>query len=324
MTKNKVLEILRQARDYVSGQQISEEIGVSRAAINKAVKSLQAEGYDILSVTNKGYCLMNAPDHLTGKEIAAYLPSGRMEQVLCFDTIGSTNDHLRTMAMDGAADGQVVIANEQTKGRGRRGRDFLSLKDKGIYFSVLLRPQCLPTDVVEITSWTAVAISRAIYKVCGVRPGIKWVNDLILDQKKICGILTEMSIESETGYVQYVIVGIGINVNQKPEDFPEELRDIATSLAQATGSEIKRAQLAAAMVEEMDRLREAYPAGKESFLQEYRDHNITIGRDINVITPVSTKAAHALSVNDDFSLNVRYEDGSQESLSSGEVSIRYR
>ena len=138
-----------------------------------------------------------------------------------------------------------MLANEQTRGKGRRGRAFASPQDNGIYLSILFHPDTLPTDIVEITAWTAVATNNAIEEVCGVRAGIKWVNDLVIDRKKICGILTEMSVESESGYIQYLIIGIGINVNGQAEDFPAEIRSTATSLAMETGKTHSRAALAA-------------------------------------------------------------------------------
>ena len=231
MTKDAVLAILRKENDYISGEHISRLLGVSRAAVNTAVKALRAEGYEISSSTNKGYHLDAVPNSISAQELAAYLDEARMQTVECLASVDSTNNRLRELALAGAPNGQVVLANEQTQGKGRRGRAFASPQDNGIYLSILFHPDTLPTDIVEITAWTAVATNNAIEEVCGVRAGIKWVNDLVIDRKKICGILTEMSVESESGYIQYLIIGIGINVNEQAEDFPEEVRHIATSLA---------------------------------------------------------------------------------------------
>lgn len=322
MTKDAVLAILKKSGDYVSGERISASLGVSRAAVNTAVKSLRAEGYEILSATNRGYALVNAPDRLTAGELLSCLSEERMKRVLCLDSVDSTNRRLREMAYDGAPEGQVVLANEQTGGRGRLGRSFASPRDKGIYFSILLRPEGTPADSVAITAWTAVAVRRAIQTVCGVSPSIKWVNDLVLNGKKLCGILTEMSVESESGRVQSVIVGIGLNVNEIPADFPEEVRQVATSLAAETGKTCARAPLAAEIIRQMDRLRADWPQEKAAYLEAYRTGNLTVGREVCITTANGERHAEAVTIREDFSLAVRYADGRTENLLGGEVSVR--
>ena len=322
MTKDAVLAILKSTNGPVSGEAMSRQIGVSRMAVSAAVKSLREDGYEIVSATRRGYELLSAPDNLTSGDLMAHLGAGRMESVLCLDKIDSTNRKVRELADLGAPDGQVVIANEQTAGRGRRGRSFLSLKDKGIYFSILLRPSGSAADLTSITAWTAVAVSRAIARVCGLTPGIKWVNDLILDRRKICGILTELALETETGAVSSLIIGIGVNVNQTLDDFPEDLRDVAGSIAMAAGHPVSRAAIAAAMVEEMDRLRLDWPDKPESYLSDYRAASLSTDREVVVISGAGQKKAYALGIGDDFSLKVRYDDGSEEDLRSGEISVR--
>lgn len=322
MTRDAVLRILRVESNYISGEKISSRLGVSRAAVNAAVKTLRAEGYEILSATNKGYCLKEVPNALTAAELSAYLPTARMASVKCFESVDSTNNRLREMAFSEAVDGQIIIANEQTNGRGRRGRNFISPKDDGIYLSMLFRPDSQPSDMPAITAWTAVAVNNAIESVCGIRPGIKWVNDLILNQKKLCGILTEMSIETESGQVQYVIIGIGLNVNEDASAFPATLRGIATSLSIETGNTFCRARLAAEIIKQLDHIRCEWPAAKQFYLNAYRADDITVGKKITVIQGTNEKAGIAAEITDDFSLHVCYEDGSQEILSGGEVSIR--
>ncbi len=321
-TRDSVLAILKGADDYVSGEKISADLGISRAAVNTAVKALRAEGYEILSTTNRGYFLKNGPDRLTTGELLSFLPSDRMETVLCLDRVNSTNKRLRDMAYDGAPDGQVIIANEQTEGRGRLGRSFASPKDKGIYLSMLLRPEGRPADSVALTAWTAVAVCNAVEKACGIRPGIKWVNDLVLDRKKICGILTEMLVETESGSIGYVIIGIGINVNHEESDFPEDVRRIATSLYAHTGTLYTRARLAAEIIRELDALRAAWPQEKEAYLKAYREGNVTVGKEVRVFSGDSQYPATAISIGDDFSLTVKHPDGRIENLSGGEVSVR--
>lgn len=322
MTKDAVLAILRKENDYISGEHISRLLGVSRAAVNTAVKALRAEGYEISSSTNKGYHLDAVPNSISAQELAAYLDEARMQTVECLASVDSTNNRLRELALAGAPNGQVVLANEQTQGKGRRGRAFASPQDNGIYLSILFHPDTLPTDIVEITAWTAVATNNAIEEVCGVRAGIKWVNDLVINRKKICGILTEMSVESESGYIQYLIIGIGINVNGQAEDFPAEIRSTATSLAMETGKTHSRAALAAALIRELDSMCRAWPKEKTEYLEAYRRDNITTGKEITVVRGTEEAPAFAVAIGDDFSLRVRYADGRSEALSSGEISIK--
>ena len=322
MTKDAVLAILKRAGTFVSGEKISQELGISRTAVNIAVKALREEGCVIASSTNRGYCLTEAPDRLTRGDLLCWLPEERMTSVLCMDSVDSTNRRLRELALDDAPDGQVLLADEQTDGRGRRGRAFYSPAGSGIYLSMLLRPEGLPADTVSLTAWAAVAVCRAVASVCGVTPGIKWVNDLVLQKRKVCGILTEMSVESETGQIQYVIVGIGVNVNEKKADFPKEIRTTASSLAAECGRTFSRAELAAAMIRSLDQLRADWPAKAASYLAEYRAANITAGQEISVLSGGEPRYGTALAVNEDFSLSVRFEDGKEERLTGGGVSIR--
>lgn len=321
MTKDLVLAILKKENTYVSGEKISIRLGISRAAVNAAVKNLRADGYEILSSTNKGYFLKDSPNRLSIGELAAYLPKERLESVRYFDSVDSTNNRLRDLAFAGVPEGQVVLANEQTNGRGRRGRQFVSPKDKGIYLSLYFCPDSLPSDMVSVTAWAAVAVSNAIASVCKVRPQIKWVNDLLLNGKKICGILTEMSVESESGQIQYVVLGVGLNVNEQPEDFPEEIQEIATSLSAECGQQFSRAALAAEIIKELDWMRSLWPQGKKEYLEAYRTANFTIGKEVIVMQKAAKKDGIAEAVNEDFSLRVRYADGSTENISSGEVQI---
>lgn len=324
MTKDNVLYYLKEQQGYVSGQAISEKLGLSRMAVSAAVSSLRDDGYQIESSPRRGYRLVGSPDHLTVGELMTCLPSERMARVICLDSVDSTNRYLKDLADKGASEGQVVIANEQTEGRGRRGRSFLSLKDKGIYFSILLRPDTKPAAMAEITAWTAVAVGDAVEKVCGIHPDIKWVNDLLMNDRKITGILTEMSLEAETGMISSVIIGIGINVNQDPDDFPEDLRPIAGSLKTAVGQTVSRAALAAQMVVEMDKMIAAWPHDRNYYINAYKKHCTTTGKAINVIAGGTATPAESLDIGDDFSLRVRYEDGREEALNSGEVSVRPR
>lgn len=322
MTKDNVLVLLKQKKDYVSGEEISRELGVSRAAVNTAVKKLRAEGYEILSATNRGYSLQRSVDSLTAGEIYPYIPKERRETVHCLEQVDSTNTYLKKLAQEGAADGTIVIANEQTAGRGRLGRSFQSKKNTGIYMSMLMRPEQGIENISEITAWVAVAVAKAIEKVAGVKPGIKWVNDLILGKKKICGILTEMAMEGESGHIQYLVTGIGINVHNKIEDFPEELRATASSILEETGKQISRAELAATLIQELDTMYQQWPKEKERYLAYYREVCVTVGKEIRILRRGEEKAGTAVDVTDEFHLQVAYPDGSEEIISSGEVSVR--
>ena len=242
MLRDDVLLLLTEAEGYLSGEEMREKLGVSRAAVSQAVRALRADGYDIDAVTNRGYCLRARPDTLTAGDVLSYLPEARRAMVRCFAQIDSTNSYLKAEAMRGAPDGLCAIADRQTAGRGRAGRPFRSDAGQGVYLSMLLRPNCAPTAAMTMTAHVAVAVCRAL-EACGVQPGIKWTNDLVLGTKKLCGILTELTVEAETGTVDSIVAGIGVNVRQRPEDFPPELRAIAGSVRSETGLEISRARI---------------------------------------------------------------------------------
>lgn len=322
MTKDRVLEMLLRAGDYLSGEEMSGELRVSRAAVNGAVQTLRREGYEIKSSTNRGYFLASSPDRISPGALMAHLPPGRIETVECLETVDSTNDYLKLRAQSGAPDGLVAVANEQTRGKGRLGRAFSSPADKGVYLSMLLRPEGAPADIANITALVAVEMAGAVAAVSGFRPGIKWVNDLVLNGKKLCGILTEMSVEGETGRIQHAVVGIGVNVREAAEDFPPEIRSIATSLFMETGKAVSRARLAAEMVAGLDRLRSNWPEKRGDYLAPYRELCVNIGREIRFTQNGVEHTAVAEDVDGDFGLVARLPDGSRTTLKSGEVSVR--
>ena len=233
-------------------------------------------------------------------------------------TVDSTNEAIkRALAAGNAPDGLAVIAEEQTAGRGRRGRSFLSAKGKGLYASVLLKPDCAPEDLSMLTAWAAVAVRNAIEETCGVSAGIKWPNDLVVGGKKLCGILTELVTLPETG----VILGIGINLTQKPEDFGGELAPIATSLAGILGKEPDTAALTAALLRELDRLYRSFPGKRTDYLRAYRENCLTRG-EVWLVEGSRRCRALATGIGEDFSLVVRYENGETAAIRSGEVSVR--
>lgn len=324
MGKEQVLALLKTAGDtYISGERMSEELGVSRAAVWKDISALREDGYQIDSVTRKGYRLAASPDRLTRGEILPYLHTEQAkEKLICFDVIDSTNNYAKKLAMEGGADGTAIVANEQTGGRGRRGRTFQSPRDKGVYLSFLYKPDLLPQEAINFTAYVAVAICDGIEAACGVRPGIKWTNDIVLGNKKLAGILTEMSLEGETGALQYIVTGIGVNVCQRKEDFPEELQVIATSLEQETGRPVSRGRLAAEMINAMGKMYAAWLGDRGDYWQRYREDCLTLGREVRLIRDGQETTAYAEDLADDFGLMVRYPDGTGEKVIAGEVSVR--
>ncbi|MGM9591844.1 MAG: biotin--[acetyl-CoA-carboxylase] ligase [Oscillospiraceae bacterium] len=237
-----------------------------------------------------------------------------------FESLDSTNTYLKKRAAGGAPEGTVVIANAQTAGRGRMGRSFASAPGLGIYMSMLLRPDAEAECVQSLTAGTAVAVCRAVERVCGVAPGIKWINDLFLKGKKICGILCESSLKDEKA--EYVVLGIGLNVITRPQDFPEELRGTAGSLYSQTGTVFERGKLISAMISELCAMYEAWKTDPRALLDDYRRRCIVLGKTVEV-SPVAggVFTAAAEEISDDFGLVLRLPDGSTSTVHSGEVSI---
>ena len=324
MSREKVLSLLLEDPSRpLSGEAMSRQLGVSRAAVWKAIEVLRQEGYVITSAPNRGYRLESAPDRVREGELTGPLAGCKIGSTLaCLETIDSTNTECKRRAMAGDPEGLVVLAEEQTGGRGRLGRTFQSPKGCGLYLSALLRPDLPPEEVVDFTAWVAVAVCDGIEAACGVRPRIKWTNDIVLNGKKLVGILTELGLESETNSLQYLVTGIGINVNHRPEDFGEDIRDMATSLAQELGHPVRRAVLAAEIIRALDRMYATFPANKQEYLDKYRADCLTTGQQVQLITPVSRQEAFALEIDDEFRLVVELPDGTRKAMSTGEVSVR--
>ena len=322
MLRDDVLALLRQQEGRpLSGEAVSQALGVSRAAVWKAMERLRQEGYLISSAPRKGYWLERSPDRLSAGELAR--PGRRVgRELVCLETVDSTNNDLKRRAVGEAPDGLVVVAEEQTGGRGRRGRSFASPAGKGLYLSALLRPSCTLEQLPALTAWSAVAVCDAVETLCGVRPGIKWPNDVILEGRKLCGILTELELEAESGALRYVVVGIGLNLSQTEADFGPELAPTAISLAQALGAAPRRAETARALLDGLDRLYADFPREQAGWLARYRAGCLTVGRPIRVLFAGGEREGTALGVEEDFSLRVAWKDGGEEVLSSGEVSVR--
>lgn len=323
MLKEDILQLLKAGKDtYLSGQRISAQLGVSRAAVWKAVEALRKDGYGIDSRSNCGYRLVRVPDVMTQEALSDIGTRQVGRKVLYYDRLDSTNNEIKRLSIDQVENGLAVIADCQTGGRGRRGRSFLSPAGKGLYLSVLMQPHCSVEELSMLTAWSAVALCRAVERACGVRPGIKWPNDLVLNRKKLCGILTELEWEAESGEFSCVIIGAGINVSQDEADFGPEVAPIAISLAQALGTAPDRTELAARVIRSLNALYDDFPAQNAAYLDHFRRDCLTVGNPIKVISGAGERIGTATGISDDFGLTVRWEDGSTETLTSGEVSVR--
>ena len=323
MSKEAVLGLLALADDYVSGEGMSARLGVSRAAVWKSIRALRALGYEIEARTNRGYRLLRGPDTPFAEAVWPLLTSDFCRKIVFLDEVDSTNSYLKREAASGAPHGTVAIANAQTGGRGRLGRGFVSTPGKGLFLSLLLRPDAILTkSITALTAFAAVATCEAIAAVAPVEPRIKWVNDILLGERKLVGILSEMSMVGEMGLVDYVVIGVGINVHYQAEDFPEELRSRATSLAIEMDRLVSRAQLAAALIDAFARMYEACRTGPQAYVDRYRGLSATAGREILVLRGEESRPAFARGISEDCGLIVRYPDGVEETLYYGETSIR--
>ena len=306
-TKDHVLRFLEEKKwQAVSGSEIAEALSLSRASVWKAVHALQEEGYPISAASKRGYSLAQNSDILSSASILPYLHSGcTLNKLHVYKELGSTNTTAKAMANDQAPHGTVVIAEHQTAGKGRLGRSFYSPGAQGVYLSVVLRLN-ESTDVsMLVTSAAAVAVCRAIRAVSGIEAQIKWVNDVYIDGKKVCGILTEASMNFENGQLDYRVLGIGINVTEC--DFPPELRDVATSLSHHCTSSVDRSRLIGALLNELEAVISTLPS--REFLAEYRKRSFLLGERINVITAKETLPGTAVSINDSGHLLVRMDTG---------------
>ncbi len=243
-------------------------------------------------------------------------------QIYWFDTIDSTNTRAKEMAANGAAHGTVLIAGHQTAGRGRMGRSFQSPAGLGVYMSVILRPNCAPEALMHLTCATAVAMCDAVADTVGVRPGIKWTNDLVLGKRKIAGILTELAVDAKTGLVDYAVVGVGINCLHKETDFSPEIRSFAGSLSMVTHQDVSVPQLAANMILALCNMDAALLPPPAALMAQYRADCITVGQDVSILRGDEVRHGHAEGITDTGALMVRFPDGHCEAVNSGEVSVR--
>lgn len=320
--KDTVLQVLEQNRNtFISGQQLADMSGVSRAAIWKAINTLKEQGYSIDSITNKGYRFNSNNDILSSEGIQPYLrPEIYNSNILTYKTLDSTNIKAKQMALEGAPEYTVIIANEQTQGRGRLGRSFYSPCNTGIYMSLILKPQMDIASATLITTASSVAVCKALENVTKTVPSIKWINDIYLNNKKICGILTEAISDFESGTIESIILGIGINVSTETNDFPEELRQTAGSIS--SSPTVNRNHLIA---EILNQIYEVYTnLAPGSYIEEYKSRSMILNQQIYYVKNNIKYNATPIDITETGGLVVQKENGEIETLTSGEVSIRLK
>ena len=321
-TDAKILSALRKNPVGVSGTELAEQLDISRAAVWSRIEELRKLGYDIEAAPHRGYRLLDEPDALLADDLLAQLGKTKVigRDIQVFEQTTSTNDIIEKLARDGVREGVVVFAESQTRGRGRLGRKWVSPSRKGLWFSILLRPNLRPQETTQLTVAAATALRRAIVSQTGLDVEIKWPNDILIGGKKVAGILTEMSAELDR--VRHVIPGIGIDVNQEASEFPAELRKIATSLKIERRETVSRAALAVAILRELDEAYTRVCAGKFSEIAgEWEEHCGTIGKDVTVQIGDRKIRGRAESLDDDGSLVLRTEHGRQQRITGGDVTI---
>lgn len=311
--KNEVIKLLEENRTKaISGQELANQLKVSRAAVWKAIKVLKDEGYNIEATPNRGYLLLEDSDVLSSQGISCYL--NEKVDIQTYKTIDSTNTQLKKLAIASNQERLVIVAEEQTNGRGRFSRSFFSPAKKGVYMSVMIKRQTTFQDATLITIQTAVAVNRAIEKLYGITTSIKWVNDIYFNGKKICGILTEAISDFESGMIEAVIIGIGINVSTTKDDFLDELKDVATSLGISNPN---RNQF---IGEILNQLFEVMTEDFSIVLNEYRQKSCILNKEIEFNKNEQIFTGYVKNINDLGNLIIDC-DGREEILSSGEVRI---
>ena len=325
--KTSILRMIRQSSGYVSGQSLCEALGVSRTAVWKYVNQLKEEGYEFDAVSNKGYRIVKYPDIITREEIESMLPEGlAVTNVVYYHETDSTNTRAKQAAEDGEKSGTLFITECQTGGRGRRGRTWESPAGSGIWMSLLLRPEIKPFDASMLTIVAAMGMKDAIEEIIGGGTGqgeihckIKWPNDIVLGDRKICGMLTEMS--AETDWINYVVIGIGVNVNTT--EFDDSIKDTASSILLQTGSSVKRSDVVVAFARHFSRYYEEFlkECNLSGLADDYNKALINVGRDVKIVERDGSFVAKAVGIDETGSLIVE-KDGDTKRIVAGEVSVR--
>jgi BirA family biotin operon repressor/biotin-[acetyl-CoA-carboxylase] ligase len=324
-TRERILRaLLDSSTEFVSGQSLATELGISRPAIWRHMAALKGQGYQLESVTGQGYRLLHRPDVLSKEEIACRLETESFGRALrLLDEVGSTNDEAKAWAMGGCPEGAAVVADMQTGGRGRRGRTWASPAGKGIYVSVVLRPKVAPATLGQLSLLMALATARAIRESTSLAVRTKWPNDVWVGGRKVAGILLEADADLEE--VRSAVVGIGINVSLSAEDLPAQVRRTATSLNQAAGRAIPRAPLVCAVLRQMETIYRQFASGRvESLLDEYRALDACLGRPVTVEVGRQSLQGTAERIGDGGELILRMANGGTRAFVAGDVSLRPR
>lgn len=321
--KSDILALLRNSKDYISGQQLCDQFCVSRTAVWKVINQLKEEGYQIESVTRKGYRLLSCPEVFSESEIASRITTDWAgKKIYHYDKTGSTNIDAKRLAEEGAPHGTTVVAEQQNQGRGRRGREWESPAGTAVYMSIVLKPDFAPDKASMLTLVMALSVAEAITELTGLEAVIKWPNDIVVNKKKVCGILTEMSAELD--YIHYVVIGVGINANNSLSEFTEELRKTATSLKIESGKSVSRAAMVERVLFYFEKNYDIFVRKLDlSELQEaYQKHLINLNADVKVLDPKGEYNGIARGINTTGELLVEKEDGTIEAVYAGEVSVR--
>ena len=321
--RTKILSILREnSPEPISGEELSTQFKISRTAIWKHIQILKKEGYAINALPKKGYVLVSVPDKLLPAEISAKLTTKWLgRQIHYEESVTSTNNVAKNLANAGCDNGVTCVAEEQSGGKGRLARGWFSPAGEGLWFSVILKPPFMPDEASKCTLLAAVAVVRSINEYAGVKAVIKWPNDILLEGKKLVGILTEMS--AEFGHINYIIIGIGINVCVPKEKVPEELRESAISLADVSKEKVNRVELLASVLKNLEELYESVLVdGFAPILELWRQYSTTIGKEVKVVAPDMTYTGKAIDIDKDGLLIVDRGNGVIEKVVAGDVSIR--
>lgn len=321
MMKSKILSLLRQRADFVSGQELCEHFGVSRTAVWKAVGQLKREGFCIEAVQNRGYRLMQEEEVYGRHELESRMDTRWAgHPVTYYDVLDSTNLRAKLDAENGAPQGALVVADMQTAGRGRRGRSWSSPAGANIYFTLILKPDFAPDKASMLTLVMAMAVAAGITEICGVQAYIKWPNDIVIDGKKVCGMLTEMSLQQD--YIQHVVIGVGINVGL--QEFPPEIMAAAACLERECGRKIHRAPLVVSIMKAFEEYYESFLKTLDfsGLLEAYNSLLINCGREVRVMDPKGEYTGISRGINQTGELLVEMPDGSERAVYAGEVSVR--
>ncbi len=312
--------LLHHQEGPVSGEELASRLGVTRAAVWKEMEKLRSQGYEIRSAPRRGYQLACFPDVMSREVISFLLPEQRQGALVVLPEVDSTNTYAQRMILDGAGHGAVVAAEQQTQGAGRMGRTFIS-PPGGVYLSMILEPDCGARALSLLTSFAGLAVCRAIREVCDQEPRLKWPNDVILEGKKVCGILTKLVTDAENNRITHAVVGIGVNVGQ--ENFPPQLRSKAVSLRQL-GSGVPRPVMAAALIRQLDRIftqeRWLDDPGPDK-VEQLKALSCTLGARVTIVSPLGQEEGEALDIDPEGGLVVRV-NGRLKTITSGEVSVR--